>query len=119
MPLKDPYTFFDSDVRQRAKESLNEYGKESLSCLSALFVRDYRSDARIGRKALQILGRSNKWDEYSIRTALKQAYVEMEGETLKNLGDPDLLLLAALVKNQDTNRAYSEVSGSSHLLLRE
>ena len=118
MPLKDPYTFFDSDVRQRAKESLNEYGKEPLGRLSALLVRDYRSDARIGIKALEILGRSNKWDEYSIKTALKQAYVKMEGETLKNLGDPDLLLLAALVKNQYTNRAYSEVSGSSHLLLR-
>ena len=47
MALKDRYTFFDSKVKQRAKENLNEYGKESLSRLSALFVRDYRSDARI------------------------------------------------------------------------
>ena len=44
--------------------------------------------------------------------------MEVEGETLKNIGDRDLLILAALVKNQDTNRAYSEVSESSHLLLR-
>ena len=98
----------------RAKEGLNEYGKESLGLLFALLVRDYRSDARIGIKALEILGRSNKWDEDSIKAALKQAYVEAEGETLKNLGDRDLLILAALVKNQDTNRAYSEVSASSH-----
>ena len=118
MALKERYTFFDSKVKQRAKESLNEYAKESLGRLSALLVRYYRSYARIGIKALQILGRSNKWDEDSIKAALKQAYVEMEGETLKNLGDQDLLILAALVKNQDTNRAYSEVSASSHLLLR-
>ena len=50
---------------------------------------------------------------------MKQAYVEVKGETLKNLGDRDLLIPAALVKNQKTNRAYSEVSASSHLLLRE
>ena len=105
-------------LMMRAKEGLNEYGKESLGLLSALLVRDYRSDARIGIKPLEILGRSNRWDEDSIKTALKQAYVEVEGETLKNLGDRDLLILAALVKNQDTNRAYSEVSASSHLLLR-
>ena len=42
---------------------LNEYDKESLGLLSALLVRDYRSDARIGIKALEILGRSNIWDE--------------------------------------------------------
>ena len=105
-------------LMMRAKEGLNEYGKESLGLLSALLVRDYRSDARIGIKPLEILGRSNRWDEDSIKTALKQAYVEVEGETLKNLGDRDLLILAALVKNQDTNRAYSEVSASSHLLLK-
>ena len=105
-------------LRMMAKEDLNEYDKGSLGLLSALLVRDYRSDARIGIKALEIFGRSNRWDEDSIKTALKQAYVEVEGETLKNLGDRDPLILAALVKNQDTNRAYFEVSASSHLLLR-
>ena len=101
-------------LRKRAKEGLNEYDKESLGLLSALLVRDYRSEPRIGITALEILGGNNRWDEGSIKTALKQAYVEVEGETLKNLGDRDLLILAALVKNQDTNRAYSEVSASSH-----
>ena len=105
-------------LKMRAKEGLNEYDKEALGLLSALLVRDYRSDARIGIKALEILGRINIWDEDSIITALKQAYVEVEGETLKNLGDRDLLILAALIKNQDTNKAYSEVSVSDHLLLR-
>ena len=48
---------------------------------------------------------------------MRQAYAEVEGETLKNLGDRDLLILAALIKNQDTNRAYSEVSVSGNMLL--
>jgi cell division control protein 6 len=60
-------------LRMRAKEGLNEYGNESPGLLSALLVRDYRSDARIGIKALETLGRSNRWDEGSIKTALKQA----------------------------------------------
>ena len=50
-------------------------------------------------------------------TALKQTYIEVEGETLKNLGDRDLPILAALIKNQDTNKAYSEASASNHLFL--
>ena len=29
------------------------------------------------------------------------------------------MILAALVKNQDTNKAYTEVPASNHLLLRE
>ena len=29
------------------------------------------------------------------------------------------MILAALVKNQDTNKAYTEVSASNYLLLRE
>jgi cell division control protein 6 len=60
----------------------------------------------------------SEWGDESVRAALKQAYVEVEGETLKNLGDRDLLILVALIKNQDTNMAYSEVSASNHLLLR-
>ncbi|MHB1470901.1 MAG: hypothetical protein ACYCSA_09430 [Thermoplasmataceae archaeon] len=58
----------------------------------------------------------NEWDDDSVRTALKHAYVEVEGETLKNLGDRDLLILASLIKNQDTNRAYSEVSALGNIL---
>ena len=44
--------------------------------------------------------------------------MEVKGETFKNLGDWDLLILAALIKSQDTSEAYSEVSESNHLLLR-
>ena len=85
---------------------------------SALLVRDYKNDGRIGIKALQILDRSNRWNENLIKTALKQTYEEMEGETLENFEDRGFQILAALVKNQNTNRASSELSASSHLLLR-
>ena len=105
-------------LKMRANECLNKYDKESLGLLSAMLVRDYRRDAMIGIKALEIIGRLNEWDDDSVRTALKQAYVEVEGETLKNLGDRDLLILAALIRNQDTDRAYSEVSASGNMLLR-
>jgi cell division control protein 6 len=49
-------------------------------------VRDYRSYARIGIKALEMIIRSNKWDGDSVIATLKQAYMEVEGETLRNLG---------------------------------
>jgi hypothetical protein len=35
-----------------------------------------------------------------VKNALKQAYIEVEDETLRNLGDRDLLILASLIKNQ-------------------
>ena len=47
-------------LKMRAEEGLNKFDKVALGLLSALLVRDYRSDARIGIKALEILGRSNK-----------------------------------------------------------
>ena len=34
------------------------------------------------------------------------------------LGDRDLLILPAMIRNQDTNKGYAEVSESNHLLLR-
>jgi len=105
-------------LKMRAEEGLNKFDKEAISLLSALLVRDYRSDARIGIKALEILGRSNKWNEKSVVEALKQAYIEVEGETLRNLGDRDLLILAALIKNQDTNKAYAEVSSLNNMFVK-
>ena len=88
---------FTKNLRKKTKEYLNKFEKESRSLFSALLLRDYRSKARIRIEVLENLGRSNKWDEDLIKTALKHAYEEMEGETLKNLVDCDLLILAALV----------------------
>ncbi|PYB67516.1 hypothetical protein DMB44_08850 [Thermoplasma sp. Kam2015] len=53
-----------------------------------------------------------------VRNALKQAYIEVEGETLRNSGDRDLLIFASLIRNQDTNRAYAEVSNNNNILLK-
>ena len=108
---------FTESLRKKAKEYLNKFDKESRSLFSALLVRDYRSNARIRIEVLENLRRSNKMDEDLIKKALEHAYEEMEGETLKNLVDCDLLILAALVKNQDTNKAYSEVSAFSYLIV--
>ena len=77
--------FFDSKDKQRAKESLNEYGKESPWRLSALLLKDYRSNERIGIKALETFGRRNRWNEGLIKMTLKQTYVGVEGKTLENL----------------------------------
>ena len=84
-------------LEMRAEEGLYNYSKEAIGLLSAMLVRDYRSDARIGIKALEILGRNNKWSDEDVRNALRQAYIEVEGETLRNLGDRDLLILASLI----------------------
>lgn len=85
-------------LKMGMEESLNRFDQEALGLLSAMLVREYRSDARIGIKAMEILGRANKWSGEAVRAALRQAYVEVEGETLRNLGDRDLLILASLIK---------------------
>ena len=89
----------------RAEEDLNIFDKVALGLLSAMLVREFRSDARIGIKALEILGRVNKWTDEVVISALRQAYVEVEGETLRNLRDMDLLILACITKNLDTNKS--------------
>jgi cell division control protein 6 len=45
-----------------------------------------------------------------VKSAIRQAYTEVEGETLKSLSYRDLIILQALFKNPDTNTAYTEVS---------
>ncbi len=105
-------------LTMRAEEGLYKYDDEALALLSAMLVKDYRSDARIGIKALEILGRNNKWDNDSVMDALKQAYIEVEGETLRNLSDRDLIILSSLIRNQDTNKAYMEVYESDNMTVK-
>ncbi len=57
-------------------------------------------------------------NDESVKTSLNQAKVEVECEPLKNPEDWDLLIVAALVKNQNTNTEYSDISASVNLLLR-
>ena len=94
----------------RASEGLVNYDDGLISLLSSLIVKNYRSDTRIGIVALQILGKKDKWGEQTVGMAVKQAYLEVEGETLKNLGDRDLIILSALIKIPDTNKAYEAIS---------
>ena len=47
-----------------------------------------------------------------------QAYVEVEGETLRNLGDRDLLILAPLIKKQERNKIYAEVTNGHGFLVK-
>jgi len=113
----DHIVFHDYDAEEmrkiltlRAEEGLVSYDESAISMLAALVVKEYRSDARIGIKALEIIGRTNRWGEGDVKSAIRQAYTEVEGETLKSLSYRDLIILQALFKNPDTNTAYTEVS---------
>jgi len=46
-------------LKIRAEEGMYKYSNEAISLLSAMLVMDYRSNARIGIKALEILWRNN------------------------------------------------------------
>ncbi len=64
------------------------------------------------------MGRNNKWDNDSVMDALKQAYIEVEGETLRNLSNRDLIILSSLIRNQDTNKAYMEVYDNDNMTVK-
>jgi cell division control protein 6 len=100
------------------EKGLNKFNNEALGLLSAMLVGEYRRDGRIGIKGLEIMRRLNKMTENSVRAALRQAYAEVEWETLNNLGDRDMIILAALIRNKDTIKAYSEVSSSNNMFVR-
>ncbi|MHB1901852.1 MAG: hypothetical protein ACYCSO_07280 [Cuniculiplasma sp.] len=54
----------------RSEKPIKKYDKDSLELiLSTMLISDYRSDARIDIKALEIIGRLNGWDDESVRTA--------------------------------------------------
>ena len=102
----------------RAEAGLNNYSQEALALLSTLIVKEYRSDARIGIKALSILGKSNKWDDKNVYYAIRQASLEVEGDTLKNLSDKDLMVFHSLIKYTDTNKAFNAIAKSDSLYTR-
>ncbi len=97
-------------LKLRAEEGLYEYDDAAIANLSAMIIRNYRSDTRIGIVALQILGKACKWDEQAVSSAVRQAYLEVEGETLKNLSDRDILILGSLLELPETNKAYERVT---------
>jgi cell division control protein 6 len=94
-------------LKMRAENGLYKWREEALMLMSALVTRDYNSDARIGIKALFKLGIKNSWEDDRIYEGLKEASKEVEGETVQNLRDMDLIILHSLIKYNETNKAYS------------
>ncbi len=93
----------------RASDGLKHYGNGAISLLAANIVLNYKSDTRIGIKALEIIGMTDDWSETSMKNAITQAYLEIEGETLNNLSDRDLIILSTLMNEPDTSKAYNLV----------
>ena len=93
-------------LQMRAKEGLNKYEKGGINLMSALIYRDYNSDVRVGIRALYLLGRSNDWSDNNIKEALEQAYKEVEYSVIRNLKDTEIIILTALMKEPNTNKAY-------------
>ena len=96
-------------LQMRAKEGLNKYEKGGINLMSALIYRDYNSDVRVGIRALYLLGRSNDWSDNNIKEALEQAYKEVEYSVIRNLKDTEIIILKVLMKEPNTNKAYTIV----------
>jgi cell division control protein 6 len=60
------------------EEELNKFNNEALGLLSAMLVREYGSDGRMGIKGMEIMRRLNKSLENSVRAALRATYTEVE-----------------------------------------
>jgi len=93
-------------LNMRAKEGLNKYEEGGINLMSAIIYRDYNSDVRVGIKALYILGQSNDWNNETINKSLEQAYKEVEYSVIRNLKDTEIIILTALMKEPNTNKAY-------------
>ena len=94
-------------LQMRAKEGLNKYEEGGINLMSALIYRDYNSDVRVGIRALYLLGRSNDWSDNNIKEALEQAYKEVEYSVIRNLKDTEIIILKVLMKEPNTNKAYT------------
>lgn len=93
-------------LNMRANEGLNKYDDGGINLMSALIYRDYNSDARVGIRALYFLGKKNNWSEDNIKDSLEQAYKEVEYSVIKNLKDTEIIILSALIKENNTNKAF-------------
>jgi len=94
-------------LKMRAKEGLNKYEEGGLNLMSAVIYRDYNSDMRVGIRALYLLGQYNKWNDENINKALEQAYKEVEYSVIRNLKDTEVIIIKALMQENNTNKAYN------------
>ena len=96
-------------LKMRAKEGLNKYEERGLNLMSALIYRYYNSDMRVGIRALYLLGQYNEWNDENINKALEQAYKEVEYSVIRNLKDTEIIIIKALMQENNTNKAYNIV----------
>lgn len=95
-------------LRMRAEDGLNEWDDATLKLVAAVVARDYRGDARIAIRALFRVAMGSAWrDEERARTAVAEASREVEEMSLRELKDHDLLVLYAVSKVRETNKAYN------------
>jgi len=95
-------------LRMRAEDGLNEWDDATLKLVAAVMARDYRGDARIAIRALFRVAVSNAWrDEERARMAVAEASREVEEMSLRELKDHNLLVLYAVSKARETNKAYN------------
>ena len=94
-------------LEMRAKEGLNKYEEGGINLMSAVIYRDYNSDVRVGIRALYLLGQYTEWNDENTNKALEQAYKEVEYSVIRNLKDTEIIIIKALMKEPNTNKAYT------------
>ncbi len=94
-------------LNMRAKEGLNKYEEGGINLMSAVIYRDYNSDVRVGIRALYLLGQYTEWNDENTNKALEQAYKEVEYSVIRNLKDTEIIIIKALMKEPNTNKAYT------------
>ena len=100
-------------LKARAETGLNKFSEAGVADLASIVFDRYRSDVRIAILALNYLGRKGEWDQETMSNAARYASMKVESKTLKTLSDKDLLILEALLKFKDTNKAFEAVTKSN------
>jgi len=94
-------------LTMRAEMGLKSYSEDGISMIATLLYNNYGSDARVGIKALYHVGKNNDWSEEFIKMSLERAYKEVNSYILGSLDDKKVLILYALLLENNTNKAYA------------
>lgn len=103
-------------MNTRVKEGLNKYEEGGINLMSAVF-RDYNCDLRVDIRALYLLGQYIEWNDGKTNKALKQAHKEVEYSVIRNLKDNQIIILKALMKEPNTNKAYTTIENYMNEIL--
>jgi len=93
-------------LKMRAEQGLKSYSEEGISLISSYVFRNYSSDTRVGIRGLFYTGKENNWTKENIESSLEEAYKEVEYSIIGKLRDIDIIILWALIKDNNTNKAY-------------